>query len=65
MDTFYLHVRPPYEMDSLSRLLEGQRSREDMTRDLTTLFVEQMGKSFEEVITPGIRPNVRRHQSHR
>lgn len=52
LDTFYLHVRPPYEMDSLSRLLEGQRSREDMTRDLTTLFVEQMGKSFEEVITP-------------
>lgn len=52
LDTFYLHVRPPYEVDSLSRLLEGQRSREDMTRDLTTLFVEQMGKSFEEVITP-------------
>lgn len=52
LETFYLYVRPPYEMDSLSRLLEGQKSREDMTRDLTTLFVEQMGKSFEEVITP-------------
>lgn len=48
LDTFYLHVRPPYEMDSLSRLLEGQRSREDMTRDLTTLFVEQMGKALRK-----------------
>lgn len=52
LDTYYLNVRPPYEVDSLSRLLEGQKSREEMTKDLTTVFVEQMGKSFEEVITP-------------
>ncbi|MFR8548462.1 MAG: MotA/TolQ/ExbB proton channel family protein [Lachnospiraceae bacterium] len=52
LDTFYLYVKPPYEMDSLSRLLEGQKSREDMAHDLTAVFVEQMGKSFEEAITP-------------
>lgn len=52
LDLFYVNVRPPYEVDSLSRLLDGQKSREEMTKDLTTLFVEQMGKSFEQVITP-------------
>lgn len=52
LDAYYLNVRPPYEVDSLSRLLEGQKSREEMTKDLTTVFVEQMAKSFEEVITP-------------
>lgn len=52
LDAFYLRVRPPYEVDSLSRLLEGQKSRDEMTKDLTTVFVEQMGRSFEQVITP-------------
>ncbi|MDO4323955.1 MAG: MotA/TolQ/ExbB proton channel family protein [Lachnospiraceae bacterium] len=52
LDAYYLNVRPPYEVDSLSRLLDGQKSREEMTKDLTTVFVEQMAKSFEEVITP-------------
>lgn len=52
LDVYYLNVRPPYEVDSLSRLLEGQKSREEMAKDLTSVFVEQMAKSFEEVITP-------------
>ncbi len=52
LDTYYLHVRPPYEVDSMSRLLENQKSQEDMRAELTSLFVEQMGKSFEEAITP-------------
>ncbi len=52
LSAYYLNVRPPYEVDSLSRLLDGQKSREEMTKDLTTVFVEQMAKSFEEVITP-------------
>ena len=52
LDTYYLHVRPPYEVDSLSRLLKHQKSQEDMVQDLTGLFVEQMGKSFENAITP-------------
>jgi hypothetical protein len=52
LDTYYLHVRPPYEVDSLSRLLQNQKSRDEMTRDLTTVFVEQMSESFEKVITP-------------
>ncbi len=52
LDAYYLNVHPPYEVDSLTRLLEGQKSREEMTKDLTTVFVEQMGKSFEAVITP-------------
>ena len=52
LDSYYLHVRPPYEVDSLARLLDGQKSREEMTRDLTAVFVEQMAKSFEQVITP-------------
>jgi hypothetical protein len=52
LDTYYLHVSPPYEVDSLSRLLDGQKSRDEMTEELTTIFVEQMGKSFEQVITP-------------
>jgi hypothetical protein len=52
LDTYYLNVHPPYEVDSLTRLLEGQKSRDEMTKDLTTVFVEQMGKSFEQVITP-------------
>lgn len=52
LDAYYLNVRPPYEVDSLARLLDGQKSRDEMTKDLTTVFVEQMAKSFEEVITP-------------
>lgn len=52
LDAYYLNVHPPYEVDSLARLLDGQKSREEMTKDMTTVFVEQMGRSFEEVITP-------------
>lgn len=52
LDTFYLNVQPPYEVDSLSKLLEGQKTQEEMSHDLTRIFVEQMAKSFEEVITP-------------
>lgn len=52
LETYYLHVRPPYEVDSLSRLLDQQRSQEEMMQDLTGMFVEQMGKSFENAITP-------------
>lgn len=52
LETYYLHVRPPYEVDSLSKLLDQQRSQEDMVQELTSMFVEQMGKSFEHAITP-------------
>ncbi len=52
LDTYYLNVRPPYEIDSLSRLLSTQKDREEMTQELTGIFVEQMTKSFEQVITP-------------
>lgn len=52
LDTYYLNVRPPYEIDSLSRLLGHQKSQEEMTQELTGIFVEQMTKSFEQVLTP-------------
>lgn len=52
LDTFYLNVRPPYEVDSLSRMLGKQKDREAMTEELTGIFVDQMTKSFEQVITP-------------
>lgn len=52
LETYYMHVRPPYEVDSLSKLLDQQRSQEDMVQDLTAAFVDQMGKSFEQAITP-------------
>lgn len=52
LDTWYLHVAPPYEVDSFSRLLEYQRDREDMTQELTGLFVQEMSKSFTKAITP-------------
>lgn len=52
LDTYYLKVRPPYEVDSLSRLLGYQRSQEEMREELTSLFVDQMTKSFEQVLTP-------------
>lgn len=52
LDTFYLRIRPPYEVDSLSRLLEHQKGQEEVVHDLTGIFVEQMGKSFEQSITP-------------
>ncbi len=52
LDTYYLYVRPPYEIDSLSRLLGKQKDREEMTQELTGIFVDQMTKSFEQVITP-------------
>lgn len=52
LDLYYLNVKPPYEVDSLSRLLGCQRDRDEMTHELTELFVVQMSKSFEQVITP-------------
>lgn len=52
LDTFYLHVRPPYEVDSLNLLMEQKKSQEELVNDLTGVFVEQMGKSFEQSITP-------------
>ena len=52
LDAWYLHVCPPYEVDSLSRLLEYQKDREDMTEELTGLFVQEMSKSFTQAITP-------------
>ncbi|MCD7884385.1 MAG: MotA/TolQ/ExbB proton channel family protein [Lachnospiraceae bacterium] len=51
-DTFYLYVRPSHEVDSASRLLEQKKSQEELTNDLTKIFVEQMSKSFEQSITP-------------
>ncbi|MCD8336144.1 MAG: MotA/TolQ/ExbB proton channel family protein, partial [Lachnospiraceae bacterium] len=51
-DTFYLYVRPSHEVDSAARLLEQKKSQEDLTNDLTQIFVEQMSKSFEMSITP-------------
>lgn len=52
LDAFYLHVRPPYEVDSLSKLLDNQKSQEEMQKELNSLFVEQMVQSFEQVVTP-------------
>ncbi|MCC8045612.1 MAG: MotA/TolQ/ExbB proton channel family protein [Clostridiales bacterium] len=52
IDTFYLYVRPSHEVDSASRLLEQKKSQEELTNDLTQIFVEQMTKSFEQSITP-------------
>ncbi len=52
LDTFYLYVRPPYEVDSLNLLMEQKKSQEELVNDLTGVFVEQMGKSFEQAITP-------------
>ncbi|MCD8347540.1 MAG: MotA/TolQ/ExbB proton channel family protein [Lachnospiraceae bacterium] len=51
-DTFYLYVRPSHEVDSAARLLEQKKNQEDITNDLTQIFVEQMTKSFELSITP-------------
>lgn len=51
-DSFYLHVRPSHEVDSAARLLEQKKNQEDITNDLTQIFVEQMTKSFELCITP-------------
>ena len=52
LDTYYLHVQPPYEVDSLGRLLSQKKSQEDIVHDLTGIFVEQMAASFEQAITP-------------
>lgn len=52
LDAYYLHVRPSYEVDSLSRLLENQKSQEEMQQEMNSLFVQQMVKSFEQVLTP-------------
>jgi len=51
-DTFYLYVRPSHEVDSAARLLEQKKSQEDLTNELTQIFVEQMTRSFELSITP-------------
>ncbi|MCD7735989.1 MAG: MotA/TolQ/ExbB proton channel family protein [Lachnospiraceae bacterium] len=51
-DTFYLYIRPSHEVDSAARLLEQKKSQEELTNDLTQIFVEQMTKSFEQSITP-------------
>lgn len=51
-DSYYLNVRPPYEVDSLAKLVSQHKSQEELTQELTGLFVEQMGKSFEQAITP-------------
>lgn len=52
LKTYSLSVRPSYKTDSLNRLLSVYRSREEMTQDLTEIFVAQMGKSFEQAVTP-------------
>lgn len=52
LDTYYLQIRPPYEVDSLARLLDHQKSQEDMQKELNSLFVNQMVQSFEQVLTP-------------
>lgn len=52
LDTYYLYVRPPYEVDSLSRLLDNQKSQEEMKQELNSLFVQEMVQSFEQVVTP-------------
>ena len=52
LDAFYLNVRPPQEVASISKFMESQKSQEKITEELTGIFVEQMGKSFEEAITP-------------
>lgn len=52
LDAYYLNVRPPYEVSSLSQLLEHQKDQESIVNDLTGIFVEQMGKSFEQAIIP-------------
>lgn len=52
LDTYYLNVRPPYEVDSLSKLIGSHKSQDEMRQELTEIFVEQMGKSFNQAITP-------------
>ena len=52
LDAYYLYVRPPYEVDSLSRLLDNQKSQEEMQQEMNSLFVQQMVQSFEQVLTP-------------
>lgn len=52
IDTYYLYVRPSHEVDAAARLLEQKKSQEDLTNELTQIFVEQMTKSFEQSITP-------------
>lgn len=47
-----LLVRPSYKTDSLNRLLSVYRTREETVQDLTEIFVAQMGKSFEQAVTP-------------
>lgn len=52
LDVYYLNVKPPYEVDSLTKLLRHQKDQEEMTHELTSLFIEQMTQSFEQAITP-------------
>lgn len=52
LDAFYQYVQPPYEVDSLSKLMAQQKDQEALVHDLTGIFVEQMAQSFEQSITP-------------
>lgn len=52
LEAYYLYVRPPYEVDSLSKLLETQKSQEELQNEMNSLFVQQMVQSFEHVLTP-------------
>lgn len=52
LDAYYLNIRPPYEVDSLSMLLDNQKSQESMQQEMNSLFVHQMVQSFEQVLTP-------------
>ena len=52
LDAFYQYVQPPYEVDSLSKLMTQQKDQESLVHDLTGIFVEQMAQSFEQSITP-------------
>ena len=52
LDAFYQYVQPPYEVDSLTRLIAQQKDQETLVHDLTGIFVEQMAQSFEQSITP-------------
>lgn len=52
LDAYYLNVKPPYEVDSLTKLLGHQKDQEELTHELTGLFIKEMTQSFEQSITP-------------
>lgn len=54
LDAFYQYVQPPYEVDSLSKLMAQQKDQEALVHDLTGIFVEQMAQSFEPVHHTGL-----------